>query len=120
VMDLIEQERMLFYQAEEQVLEGVTHATIGGWLLEKWSIPSKLVDPIAHHHDFHPVREHADRTAVIHLADILCRAEGFGSGGDYKIPMLNPEALNILDLTMDDVQGMMDQMNEALSDVRRT
>ena len=119
VTDLIEREKMLLYQAEGQTLGGVTHATIGGWLLEKWSIPSKLVAPIAHHHDFHPVREHADRTAVIHLADILCRAEGFGSGGDHKIPVLNPEALNILDLTIDDLQGIMDQMNEELYDIRR-
>ena len=109
---------MLFYQAEEKVL-GVNHGEIGGWLLEKWALPTQLVEPIVDHHDFHPNRDYAENTAILHLADILCRAEAFGSGGDRKIPRLAPSALEILKLTIDDVCEIMGRMHEELRDVPR-
>ena len=109
---------MLFYQAEEKVL-GVNHGEIGGWLLEKWALPPQLVEPIVDHHDFHPNRDYAENTAILHLADILCRAEAFGSGGDRKIPRLAPSALEILKLTIDDVCEIMGRMHEELRDIPR-
>jgi putative nucleotidyltransferase with HDIG domain len=115
---LVEGENMLFYLAEEEVME-VTHANVGGWLLDKWQLPSQLVEPIMYHHSFHPSRQHADRTAVIHLADILVRAEGFGSGGDNRIPELSMEAMDTLKLKVEDLQEIMDQMVEEMRDVAR-
>ena len=97
----------------------VTHANVGGWLLDKWQLPSQLVEPIMYHHNFHPSRQHADRTAVIHLADILVRAEGFGSGVDSRIPELSMEAMDTLKLKVEDLQEIMDQMVEEMRDVAR-
>jgi putative nucleotidyltransferase with HDIG domain len=118
VVDLVRQNDVLFYEAENQVM-GVTHAGIGGWLLEKWQLPAQIVEPIAHHHTFHPVRSNADRTAVVHIADILVRAEGFGFGGDRKVPVISPEALEFLKLSVEDLREVMDAMNDQLSDVIR-
>ena len=109
---------MLFYQAEEKIL-GVNHGEMGGWLLEKWALPPQLVEPIVDHHDFHPNRDYAENTAILHLADILCRAEAFGSGGDRKIPRLASSALEILKLTIDDVCEIMGRMHEELCDIPR-
>ena len=109
---------MLFYQAEEKVL-GVSHGEMGGWLLEKWALPPKLVEPIVDHHDFRPNRDYAENTAILHLADILCRAQAFGSGGDRKIPRLAPSALETLKLTIDDVCEIMGRMQEELRDIPR-
>ena len=75
---------------------GITHANVGGWLLQKWQLPSQLVDPIMFHHKFHPSRANAERTAVVHLADILVRSEGYGSGGDRRIPVASEEAVSLL------------------------
>jgi putative nucleotidyltransferase with HDIG domain len=88
--------------AERDVL-GTTHPEVGMWLLKKWSLPSKLVYPVAYHNNFHPVRDFADRTAAVHLADILVRAKGIGNPGDRQIPAINPDAWKLLDLTMDDI-----------------
>ncbi|MDA0747608.1 MAG: HDOD domain-containing protein [bacterium] len=118
VVQRVQNEKMLFYKAEEEVME-VTHANIGGWLLEKWQLPSQLVEPIMYHHSFHPSRQHADRTAVLHLADILVRAEGFGSGGDARIPVLSEEAMQTLKLKKDDLQEIMDTMVDEMRDVVR-
>ena len=109
---------MLFYQAEEKVL-GVNHGEMGGWLLEKWALPPQLVEPIIDHHDFRPNRDYAENTAILHLADILCRAQAFGSGGDRKIPRLAPNVLETLKLTIDDVCEIMERMQEELRDIPR-
>jgi len=109
---------MLFYLAELEVL-GCHHGDIGGWLLEKWAIPAKAIDPIVDHHDFRPQRDHAERTAVVHIADILTRAEGFGSGGDQKIPRLEAQALDTLGMGLEDVEKIMDRMNDELSELLR-
>ncbi len=98
---------------------GVSHANVGAWLLDKWQLPSNLVEPIMYHHNFHPVRTHADRTAVVHVADILVRAEGYGSGGDRRIPVISDEALKTLDLTTEDLREVMDVMQVEIRDVIR-
>jgi putative nucleotidyltransferase with HDIG domain len=118
VQKTVQRQDGLFFVAEEKVM-GINHGELGGWLLEKWTLPAKLVTPIVDHHDFRPRRDHADRTAVLHLADILCRAESFGNGGDAKIPRLEPQALDLLEIDMGDVRRIMDRMNAELSDIPR-
>jgi len=109
---------MLFCRAEEEVLS-CNHGHIAGWLLEKWALPTKLVSPIVEHHDFGPRRDHAARTAAVHIADVLVRAEGLGSGGDRRIPRLDPAALEILQMDVQAVRGVMDRIDAELSDLRR-
>ncbi len=109
---------LLFCDAEQQVM-GCHHGDIAGWLLEKWALPAKLVMPIVDHHDFRPQRDHAGRTAILHLADVLCRAEAFGNGGDSKIPRLMPSALETLGMEVADVRSVMERMNTELKDLKR-
>ncbi len=118
VVQWIEEKDVLFVEAERAIV-GVHHGELAGWLLEKWALPERLVQPIVAHHDFDPQRDHARSTAVLHLADILCRAEAFGSGGDRKIPRLLPDALALLEMTGDDVVDIMQQMSEELRDIAR-
>jgi hypothetical protein len=75
-----------------------------------------VVYPIAYHSNFHPRRDHADRTAVVHVADIICRAKGIGYGGDNRIPKINREAWSLLRLTMDDVSSVCEQLDLELRD----
>ncbi len=103
-------------EAERQVL-GVTHPEIGFWLLRKWGLPAKLVYPIAYHTQFHPAREFADRTAVIHLADVMCRARGYGYPGDKRLPRINREAWELLRITMADVEAVYAQLDAELADI---
>jgi putative nucleotidyltransferase with HDIG domain len=103
-------------EAEREVL-GATHPEIGMWLLKRWGLPAKLVNPIAYHTQFHPGREFADRTAVIHLADVMCRARGYGYPGDDRVPALNREAWDLLKVTMDDVRDVYLQLDNELADV---
>lgn len=101
-------------EAERDVI-GATHSEIGMWLLKRWGLPAKLVYPIAYHTQFHPAREFADRTAVIHLADIMCRARGYGYPGDNRVPAIDREAWDLLNVTMDDVKDVYTQLENELA-----
>jgi putative nucleotidyltransferase with HDIG domain len=106
----VESDGGLQVDAERAVL-GVTHGEIGLWLLRKWGLPDKLLYPIAYHHAFHHSRDFADRTAIVHVADILCRARGIGYAGDHRIPALNHEAWEMLGLSMSDVDEIYQQLD---------
>lgn len=115
---LIEEEDLLYYQAEERIV-GLHHATMGEWLLEQWKLPHQLIDPIAYHHNFHPARDNADRTAIIHIADILVKAKGYGFSGDSRVPVLDPDAMKHIQLTMDDLKTVMAMLDEEMVKARR-
>jgi putative nucleotidyltransferase with HDIG domain len=115
IRQMVAERGCLQIDAEVQVL-GVTHADVGMWLLKKWSLPAKIVYPIAYHSNFHPRRDFADRTAIVHLADILCRAKGIGYPGDNRIPKLNAEAWNLLRLSMADVEEVCAQLDREVAD----
>jgi HD-like signal output (HDOD) protein len=112
---VIAERNCLQIEAEADVL-GVTHPEIGMWLLRKWQLPPRILYPIAYHSNFHPRRDFADRTAVVHLADILCRALAIGYAGDNRIPRMNPEAWSLLHLRMEDLDGICTQLEEEVRD----
>jgi putative nucleotidyltransferase with HDIG domain len=112
---VVARRRCLQIEAEREVL-GVTHPEIGMWLLKRWGLPTKLVNPIAYHSQFHPGREFADRTAVVHLADVMCRARGYGYAGDDRVPAIDRDAWALLKITMDDVRDVYVQLDNELTD----
>jgi putative nucleotidyltransferase with HDIG domain len=114
----VERGGMLFVRSEQDVL-GTHHGEIGAWLLEKWALPPALTVPIAEHHDPRPTADHAVRTAAVHVADILVRAEGFGHGGDRRMPGLAAGALQTLGLDLDAVERVMDRLHTSLPDLQR-
>ena len=118
IVQMAERRDVLFFVAEKKIL-GVNHGEIGGWLLQKWALPPKLVEPIVDHHDFRPNRDHAENTAIVHLADILSHAESFGNGLDRRMPPLALSTLETLKINIDDLRDVMEQMNEELRDIPR-
>jgi putative nucleotidyltransferase with HDIG domain len=115
ISQVVAEKDCLQIDAEQEVL-GVTHPEVGMWLLKKWSLPPKMVYPIAYHSSFHPRRDFADRTAIVHLADILCRAKGIGYPGDRRIPSIHKEAWSMLRLSMSDVEDICNQLDAELGE----
>ena len=62
VMENVRTKGCSFVEAEQEVL-GVTHAEIGGWLVEKWNLPAHLVEAIRTHHQ--PTRASKARPQLI-------------------------------------------------------
>lgn len=91
VLSLVDAEDVLMLEAEERVI-GVTHAELGGWLFTKWGLHTGLVAGVTHHHLPATAPPGVVYPHVIHLADILTRALGIGSGGDRRIPRLDRDS----------------------------
>jgi len=113
----ISRENILMIKAEIRIL-GYSHAEIGKLLAEKWNLPSKLVQIIAHHHQPTDAGSFAIEAAIVHLADIFCRALNMGSGGDNKIPSLDRFAWESLKIQTNAIEGIMKTMHDEYGDIR--
>lgn len=109
VLERILESNILMIDAEEEILN-FTHTHVGRLLAEKWKLPPKLVDAIAFHHDPTETTEFAQEASIVHLADIMCRAKNIGSGGDEKVPPLNEEAWQMLQLKLSAIEPIMDEI----------
>ncbi len=111
IKETISSKKVIFYEAEKQVLE-FTHEDIGGWLAESWNLPDRLIEPVACHHQPLRAQKAKTPTAVVHLANFLTRAMGFGSGGDPWLPPLNKKAFDRLGFSMKDMESIIAEIGD--------
>jgi HD-like signal output (HDOD) protein len=116
VMDQVNTRELLMITAEEEVLR-FSHPEVGKLLAEKWNLPLKLITVLEHHHQPEQAGRYMQETAIIHLADILCRAIDLGSGGDRKMPALIPEAWNALKIKPNVLEPIMQEMEREFQDI---
>jgi putative nucleotidyltransferase with HDIG domain len=117
VVSAIDRENILMLEAEYKIL-GYSHADIGKLLADKWNLPVKLVQIIAHHHEPNLAGSFSFETTVVHLADIFCRALNMGSGGDNKIPPLDKLAWGNLKIKTSAFESIMETMQSEYNDIR--
>ena len=113
---MVESKNILMVMAEDHIL-GYTHAEVGKLLAERWNLPSKLVNVIAHHHQPELSGVFSHEAAIVHLADILCRAMNTGSAGDNKIPPLNKNAWETLQLEVSAIEPLMEEIEREFHDI---
>jgi HD-like signal output (HDOD) protein/class 3 adenylate cyclase len=68
VLELQREESLSSREAERSLFD-FTHPQVGGLMAERWELPSRFVDAIAHHHDPAAATEAAALCAVVGLAD---------------------------------------------------
>jgi putative nucleotidyltransferase with HDIG domain len=112
----INKDNILMITAEKSVL-GYSHAEIGQLLADRWNLPVKLEQVIAHHHEPTAAGSFVLEASIIHLADILCRALDMGHGGDNKIPPLDKAAWKLLKINTDSIEAIMATMQNEYSDI---
>lgn len=105
------------FQVERETI-GTDHAEVGGWLAKSWFLPEKLIVPIAFHHDVEGSALHQTKTAVVHLADVLIKASGFGYSGDEYVPIVQSAAWNKLNMTEEILTEVVAELEEKLIDVK--
>jgi HD-like signal output (HDOD) protein len=81
--------RLLY--VEEQALLGCDHCDIGKFLINQWKLPLLLENMVAFHHQPSDSPEPVF-ASVVHLADILVHAVGYGSTGEFYVPPLDRQA----------------------------
>ncbi|HED00754.1 MAG TPA: HDOD domain-containing protein [Proteobacteria bacterium] len=97
VIDLVKVKGIPIREAEQELL-GLDHAAVGGILANKWNLPPQLLKVIRFHHNPPQAGESMRVVAIVHVADVLCRAAGIGNGGDCKVPCVNEQSWKLVSL----------------------
>lgn len=115
VLDAIAQRDQPIGVIEEELL-GFDHAAVGSILAAKWELPPRLVDVIQHHHA--PLGSDVCRqeSAMVNLADMLCRVKNWGYPGDPHIPALAKGAREAVGLDMAHVAPLMQLIEQHFHD----
>lgn len=76
---LVSIENLGLYDAEEIIMDGLTHCTIGKALAEKWNLADELAGVIQYHHK--PFEQDGSASMITHCvycANVICKKNGIG------------------------------------------
>ncbi len=90
-----------------------THATVGMWMARKWRFPPNLIETIEYHHKPHLAKIAPVDSAIVHFADILVRARGFGFAGDRFLMPVNPMAWELLSFSDADIKEILSEAEDS-------
>ncbi len=113
----VEEKGISIKEAEMAWLD-TDHTEIGEWAGRTWNLPEELIEPIACHHDVERSKAHQERTAIVHLADILVMASGFGFSGDRFVPPIQEAAYKVLDLNDPILEALIEEIESKLIEVK--
>jgi putative nucleotidyltransferase with HDIG domain len=109
VRELVQKDGYAMVEAETMIL-GTNHAEIGGRLLERWKLPSDLVDAVSFHHK--PQLDRATLSALVHLANCSAHLMGSSYGWDSMAVRVEPKAFLLLGIQPEDVERTMLYVHE--------
>ncbi|MBW1781972.1 MAG: zinc-ribbon domain-containing protein [Deltaproteobacteria bacterium] len=106
-----------FLQGERAVL-GTDHPEVGGEMLGEWGIPRTLLKPIANHH--RPSASGEDLAYIVHLADILAKKNGYGTGIEDALYQVDEDAMEFMGFQdEEDLIVAGSEMGEAVEKIRK-
>ncbi len=98
-LTLAKSQRLTLAEAEQTL--GFSHDQTGGLLMHRWGLAAAIREAVAYHHAPRVPRE--GRTSlheqVVHCADVISFALGFGFSGSYRLPPFVPLAWELLGLS---------------------
>lgn len=117
VVCLVKEKEILLRDAEQKLL-GFDHAAVGASVADRWNLPPALIKAIRFHHNPTQANESMRMVAIVHLADVFCRAIGIGNGGDSKIPCINEESWKLLRLNKRTIKKLFSEMEQAIANAK--
>lgn len=117
VRRVINEKRVYMREAEHEIID-TDHAEVGGWLAKSWFLPDKLSEPINCHHNVEASENHRIKTSVVHMADVLIKASGFGDSGDSYVPQIQQAAWDTLKLNEQIIAELVEDLEDKLVEVR--
>ncbi|MGD9005754.1 MAG: HDOD domain-containing protein [Desulfobacterales bacterium] len=116
INQMVRNKNILMITAEEKIL-GYGHPEVGKLLAERWNLPPKLISVILHHHQPSSAGRFAFEAAIVHLADILCRALNIGYAGDNKMPALDKAAWESLRIKPEAIELLLEAIIQEFDDI---
>lgn len=91
------------------------HASLGGYVASRWSLPPPVVDAIAFHHTPSAYTgPHAELVDVVAVANYLCSRAGWTSLGVHNVPAPPDELYGRLGLDQVSLQIIWDELETTL------
>lgn len=117
IINNVEKKNILIFESEKELF-ATTHQEIGGYLVKTWNLPPNLQQAVYHHH--YPVKEHDHYTitAVVHCADILIRALGYGNGGDDRIPCIDNDVWSFMRIDSNSLPAILTGISNEVEKAR--
>jgi putative nucleotidyltransferase with HDIG domain len=102
----------------EKEYMGADHAIIGKKISESWKLPSRMASIIGFHHQpQYSYGETKKDTAIVYIADLVCKLKKFGFDGDNVIPKLRKEPFETLGLKVADIKEISSDLDKELKKV---
>lgn len=115
ILEKVDAEKITFLDAEREVL-GFDHAEIGEKVAMKWSLPPSLVEAIGYHHTPDLATLNPILVSIVHIADAITMMMGVGLGVDGLQYIISETALDNLKLDEMDIQNIMSDLADLISD----
>ncbi len=115
VVSIVHEEKRPFHKVETELF-GFSHAAVGGKVAEKWKLPAELAEAIACHHDPREAQINGQLTALVHLADAATLQMGMGLGIDGLLYPISGEALELLQVTEQDLEQIKSEIVDLFID----
>ncbi|MCP4488080.1 MAG: HDOD domain-containing protein [Gammaproteobacteria bacterium] len=106
----------MLHALEQQQL-GYNHADIGGRLLAFWKVPQSIYEPVSYHHDPMQAREFVLVTCTVHIANAWVNCQAQGSSGASVSPLINNEAMQLLNLQEDELEEIWARAADEIVDI---
>ena len=117
ILKLVHDNQVFLIDGERSIID-TDHAEVGGWLAKSWFLPDKLSEPITFHHDVAKSEHHLIKTAVVHIADVIIKASGFGFSGDDFVPPVQELAWTTLKLNKQLLTEIIEEVEDKLVEVK--
>ena len=95
----------LYLDAERQLV-AIDHAFVGERLARRWHLSADIATAIGQHHDA-GTQASEPLADIVHVADSLCRALGFGYSGDDGVTPIDPAVLDRLGIDIATIERVM-------------
>lgn len=112
MMNVAVAENLTFDQMERKLL-GFSHAEVGAFLADQWSLPKPFVESILYHHSPNEAPEPSALTDYVHIGDYITMSVGLGLGADGLRYEFYPETLDRVEIAHSDIDEVLDSFLEA-------
>lgn len=108
VLNAFEKEKNLL-DVEKEVFD-FTHADIGTWLAEKWSLPDTVLDTILYHHTPSHAQNNLKHVAIVHIADYIASLHIIRATAQDYNPAFDPSCLDMLAISDNDLNDVVTEI----------
>lgn len=117
IVDIAYREKISFELAEARVL-GIDHAGVGAALLERWDLPTTIVEVVRWHHQPESYKGDTLLMDLVHAADHLSLASGVGVGVDGLNYHPSEEVMARLGIKASVAESVLCKMLDGVAELR--